>query len=366
MEVPATVIPAHPEGEGKTAPNPSGSWPVDTPGGRFHAEWDDQAPSPAKASSSSSSSSSMPAGDGRNSCAAARSTTPATVAAAHATSWAPPCSASSAAIGATPTSTRCAATASTPACWHEGHCQRRCRAARHRAASMRSAASTGSPSRSSAASLPRSGPAVDPRHRRYRQAPLRPPTGCPNRLQPAKARSPQPRLPQLLRRQPAHQPRRGSAPRQRTRRRQRAARALADLGKTPPPPMAHLHPRRLRLRQRDHHVGARATRLPYLFKLRHTAKVKDLVIRMMRQGADWLDCGDGWQALETALRLNGWSKERRVILVREAPATAPVRKPGKSRRGKDRQSHLPQRQRPRLGRLRHPVERQDRGARHQS
>ena len=45
MEVPATVIPAHPVGEGKTAPKyPSGSWPVDTPGGRFHAEWDDQAP----------------------------------------------------------------------------------------------------------------------------------------------------------------------------------------------------------------------------------------------------------------------------------------------------------------------------------
>ncbi len=24
--------------------SPSGSWPLDTPGGRFHAEWDDQAP----------------------------------------------------------------------------------------------------------------------------------------------------------------------------------------------------------------------------------------------------------------------------------------------------------------------------------
>jgi len=82
--------------------------------------------------------------------------------------------------------------------------------------------------------------------------------------------------------------------------------------------------------------------LPYLFKLRHTAKVKDLVIRMMRQGADWQDCGDGWQALETTLRLSGWSKERRVILVRETPSAAPIRQPGKSRRGKDRQSHLPQ------------------------
>lgn len=82
--------------------------------------------------------------------------------------------------------------------------------------------------------------------------------------------------------------------------------------------------------------------LPYLFKLRHTTKVKDLVVRMMRQGAVWQDCGDGWQALETPLRLGGWSKERRVILVRENPAAAPIREAGRARRGKDRQSRLPQ------------------------
>jgi len=45
--------------------------------------------------------------------------------------------------------------------------------------------------------------------------------------------------------------------------------------------------------------------LPYLFKMRHTAKVKELVKRMMRQGALWQDCGDGWQALETTIRLSG-------------------------------------------------------------
>ena len=78
-----------------------------------------------------------------------------------------------------------------------------------------------------------------------------------------------------------------------------------------------------------------------LVKLRHTARVKDLVLRMMRQGAAWQDCGDGWQAIETTLKLSGWSQERRVILVRETPATAPVRDPGKARRGKDRHSRLP-------------------------
>ena len=81
--------------------------------------------------------------------------------------------------------------------------------------------------------------------------------------------------------------------------------------------------------------------LPYLFKLRHTAKVKELVVCMMRQGALWQDCGDGWEAMETTLRLSGWTKTRRVILVRENPARAPIKQPGKPRRGKDRQSHLP-------------------------
>jgi hypothetical protein len=81
--------------------------------------------------------------------------------------------------------------------------------------------------------------------------------------------------------------------------------------------------------------------LPYLSKLRHTTKVKDLVTRMMRQGELWQDCGDGWEALESTLRLSGWSRERRVILVRENPARAPVKEPGKSRRGKDRQGFLP-------------------------
>lgn len=100
--------------------------------------------------------------------------------------------------------------------------------------------------------------------------------------------------------------------------------------------------------------------MPYLFKLRHTAKVKDLVQRMMREGSLWQDCGDGWQALESSICLTGWKKKRRVVLVREDPSRAPVdeaelvttsplatesagkpRRAGKKRRGKDRQSQLP-------------------------
>jgi hypothetical protein len=64
--------------------------------------------------------------------------------------------------------------------------------------------------------------------------------------------------------------------------------------------------------------------LPCLFKLRHTAKVKTLVSQMQRAGAAWQDAGSGWEVIEASLRLTGWSRQRRVVLVREAPAVAPV------------------------------------------
>lgn len=53
------------------------------------------------------------------------------------------------------------------------------------------------------------------------------------------------------------------------------------------------------------------------------------------------DCGDGWQALETTIRLSGWTRERRVVLVRESPSRAPVARIDKPRLGKDRQTTLP-------------------------
>lgn len=82
-----------------------------------------------------------------------------------------------------------------------------------------------------------------------------------------------------------------------------------------------------------------ARALPYLFKLRHTAKVKTLVQQMMRTGAHWQDCGDGWEAIGAAIRLSGWTRERRVVLVREAPAQAPVG--AKARRRRDHLGSLP-------------------------
>jgi hypothetical protein len=72
--------------------------------------------------------------------------------------------------------------------------------------------------------------------------------------------------------------------------------------------------------------------LPYLFKLRHTAKVKALIGQALRAGGAWEDAGDGWEVMTAALRLSGWSRERRVVLVREAPALAPVGAQARRRR----------------------------------
>lgn len=78
--------------------------------------------------------------------------------------------------------------------------------------------------------------------------------------------------------------------------------------------------------------------LPYLFKQRHTPKVKALIKDCMRLGHQWKDTGDGWQAMEASLKLQGWTKKRRVVLVREAPAKAPV---GKQRRRRRDHQNLP-------------------------
>ena len=55
--------------------------------------------------------------------------------------------------------------------------------------------------------------------------------------------------------------------------------------------------------------------LAYLFRLRMTANVKRALTKMMEERA-WEDAGQGWQGKETQLRLMGWSRQRRVILLR--------------------------------------------------
>ena len=55
--------------------------------------------------------------------------------------------------------------------------------------------------------------------------------------------------------------------------------------------------------------------LNYLFKLRLTAGVKRVLERAMGQ-RDWQDAGAGWQGKWGEVRLHGWGRQRRVVLLR--------------------------------------------------
>ena len=60
--------------------------------------------------------------------------------------------------------------------------------------------------------------------------------------------------------------------------------------------------------------------LPYLFKLRLTAHIKRSIRRFSQQ-SEWVDGGQGWQATETIVRLQGWRGQRRIIVLRRVKGT---------------------------------------------
>ena len=54
---------------------------------------------------------------------------------------------------------------------------------------------------------------------------------------------------------------------------------------------------------------------PYLFKLRMTKRVKDLASKLAARSG-WTEAGRGWQAASSDLQLMGWSRKRRVVVLR--------------------------------------------------
>ena len=78
----------------------------------------------------------------------------------------------------------------------------------------------------------------------------------------------------------------------------------------------------------------------YLFKLRQTAGVRRLIERQWSR-QDWQDVGEGSQAVETKLTLTGWCCARRVVVLRRAvkgSLIAEKKEPGK--RQKRQQAQL--------------------------
>jgi hypothetical protein len=73
----------------------------------------------------------------------------------------------------------------------------------------------------------------------------------------------------------------------------------------------HRRPRRNELVMRE----AEQRRQPYLFRLRLTTGVKRAIERAVGE-QDWRDAGAGWQGKDGRLRLEGWSRHRRIAILR--------------------------------------------------
>jgi hypothetical protein len=76
--------------------------------------------------------------------------------------------------------------------------------------------------------------------------------------------------------------------------------------------------------------------LKYLLRLRKTTNVKRLIERLFNH-QDWsraTESSQGWQAIEDGLKLSGWSKERRVVVLRrriKADAALTAKDAGKNK-----------------------------------
>lgn len=66
----------------------------------------------------------------------------------------------------------------------------------------------------------------------------------------------------------------------------------------------------------DTMLGCEQRGVCYLFKLRRSKKVKDLCEQVCGPGTEWVDAGEGWSGHDSELRLEGWSRSRRVIVLR--------------------------------------------------
>ena len=77
--------------------------------------------------------------------------------------------------------------------------------------------------------------------------------------------------------------------------------------------------------------GAEQRQIPYLFKLKQSVNVKRLIAKLF--GADqWANAGQQWQGLDSELRLDGWSRTRRVIVLRRPLREAVAEKKNSKRK----------------------------------
>jgi hypothetical protein len=77
-------------------------------------------------------------------------------------------------------------------------------------------------------------------------------------------------------------------------------------------------------------AGAEERETPYLFKLKQSPNVKKLIGKLIgKQG--WQDAGQQWEGLDTELRLSGWTRTRRIVVLRRPLRPAAAAKQAKSK-----------------------------------
>jgi hypothetical protein len=69
-------------------------------------------------------------------------------------------------------------------------------------------------------------------------------------------------------------------------------------------------------------VGAEQRQIRYLFKLKQSANVKKLIVKLLGN-EQWVEAGQRWQGLDAELKLSGWTQARRVVVLRR-PLPQPV------------------------------------------
>lgn len=83
----------------------------------------------------------------------------------------------------------------------------------------------------------------------------------------------------------------------------------------------HLYPSLIRgdiaFGNEDTMAGCESRKVKCLFKLKQSGYVKKLIEELEKSSHDvWQNVGDGWDGYETPLQLMGWSRSRRVIVLR--------------------------------------------------
>src|SRR5438046_1111259 len=61
--------------------------------------------------------------------------------------------------------------------------------------------------------------------------------------------------------------------------------------------------------------GAEQRKIAYVLKVKQSSNVKKLIGQLFTKES-WMDAGQGWQGLEAQLKLSGWSRTRRVVVLR--------------------------------------------------